>query len=187
MQGFAKRFVFSIVRKSHMTQKTMDVLLDVLGWSMSALLTGITPESSWEGRPLSSAPREYIASGYRGALIQVRGDWEFMSNTLELPHWNNNVNMCWQCRASNVEDGLLWQDFGKAAGWRSTKRSHSSFMAELRDAGIPKPRIFTAVIGLTLSCITVDVLHCVDLGVSAALVGNIFFSAYRRTCGAAAR
>ena len=48
-------------------------------------------------------------------------------------------------------------------------------MDELRGTGAAIPRILSSVIGLTLSCITIDVLHCVDLGVSAHLIGNLFY------------
>ena len=34
--------------------------------------------------------------------------------------------------------------------------------------------LFLLVIGLSLSCLMVGVLHCVDLGVTAHIVGNIF-------------
>ena len=36
------------------------------------------------------------------------------------------------------------------------------------------------LVGLSLACVTVDVLHVVDLGVSAHILGNVFAACVRR-------
>ena len=109
------------MRKRDQSPETLDALWKMFGWSLNALLTGITPEMNWEDRPCDGA-NEFIAEGWRGARIQVRGDWEFYANVLRFPNWATNVNMCWMCQASNIISHLKWQNAGADAGWRSTRR-----------------------------------------------------------------
>ena len=113
-------------------------------------------------------------------MVHVRGDWEFMANTLGLQSWANKVNMCWLCSASNSLPGLLWHDMSDGAGWRATRRTHESYLQDLRNSGAPKPFIFDAIVGLSLPCMTIDVLHAVDLGVTAHLIGNILMDCVKR-------
>ena len=46
-------------------------------------------------------------------------------------------------------------------------------MDYIRARGIPT--LFTVVLGFKLSCVTIDVLHCVDLGIASPIIGNTFF------------
>ena len=113
--GFARRFLFTILKKDSMTTATLDVLWRVFAWSMNALLTGITPERDWNQQPIEGGG-EYIAGGWRGALVQLRGDWEFYANTLGPETWASAANMRWLCSASNTVAHLLWHNFGPDAG-----------------------------------------------------------------------
>ena len=172
--GFARRFVFAIVRKTDLTPETLDTLWTVFAWSMNALLTGVAPEEDWDGRALASGG-EYIAGGFRGALVQVRGDWEFNCQIFKFPYWHESSMMCWQCRASNTILELLWSDAGPAAGWRRTRWSHAEYVEHLRARSQKVPILLSLVIGLTLSCVMVDVLHTIDLGLAAHDIGNVFW------------
>ena len=126
MDGFSKRFVYTIVRKAQMTDGTMPTLLRCFSWSLNLLLTGITPDKNFEGRPCEGGG-QYIAGGWRAACLQVRGDWEFLANTLGFPNWQAGGNMCWLCAAeTSVSQELLWTDMSATAGWRATKRTHQS-------------------------------------------------------------
>ena len=88
LEGFARRFIFAIVRKAEMNPdgSTLDRLWHVFAWSMNALLTGITPSEDWDGHPIAGGGL-FIANRLRGALVQVRGDWEFYYQVLGFPHW----------------------------------------------------------------------------------------------------
>ena len=107
-------------------------------------------------------------------MVQIRGDWEFLANILGLQNWADKHNMCWLCAASNSIPRLMWHDMGAAAGWRATKRTHNTYLEDLRGDGLPTPPIIANTIGLSITCITIDTLHAVDLGVTAHLIGNIF-------------
>ena len=182
-EGFARRFIFTIVRKRVMTTETMDALWKIFSWSMNNLFTGITPSTDWEGRPREGGA-QYVAQGWQGALVQIRGDWEFYANVLGVPNWASALNMCWFCKASNSTPHLLWTLFGLDAGWRPTRRTHNSWIEELTAEGKEQPLLFKLVIGLTLPCLMVDVLHAVDQGVASHVIGNIFLAVIgRRAAG----
>ena len=76
--------------------------------------------------------------------------------------------MCWMCSASNAVGRLLWTAVDDSAGWRATRRMHAAYVAELLAQGRPVPALFSVVIGLLLSCVMVDALYCMDLGITGA-------------------
>ena len=96
-------------RKAEMTGDTLHALWKVFGWSCNSLLRGISPEVDWERRPILGGA--YLDGGYRAALVQLRGDWDFSAVNLGLANWAHNIEMCWQCRASNLDKDLLWGIF----------------------------------------------------------------------------
>lgn len=168
----ATRFVFSCIRKSQICEGTLEALWEYFAWAMNTIQTGLTPRKDWRGVQLKGGGREF-ASGWRGSCIQVRGDWEFFSQSLGLARWDNVANCCWVCKASINQAGFRWTDFGDGAGWRPTIRSHESWLAELAVAGKPVPDIFK-VRGLRLEGVMIDVLHAVDQGLASHVIANIF-------------
>jgi hypothetical protein len=47
-------------------------------------------------------------------------------------------------------------------------------MADLENRGVDVPALARYLVGFNISIVMVDVLHCVDLGISAHILGNIF-------------
>ena len=141
----------------------------MFAWSVNHLLTGITPHQNWDDIDIAGGG-QYIAGGFRGSLIQLRGDWEFLANTLGFENWAAGLNMCWLCSASNTVAHLAWQDFGRRAAWRRTRHSHDEYMHK---RGEHAPLLLRLVIGLSLGCVAIDILHTLDLGVTAHVIGNI--------------
>ena len=80
--------------------------------------------------------------------------------------------MCCLCQASSTLAHLLFTRCGPDAGWRATRRSHESYLAEI---GANIPILFLIAIGLRLECVMIDILHTVDLGVAAHIIGNMFW------------
>ena len=72
----AKRFVFTVFRKSEMTPGTIDAVFRIFAWPMNIMLSGKWPHENWYGRsqPNGGLP---LAEGWCGALCQIRGDWQF--------------------------------------------------------------------------------------------------------------
>ena len=106
--------------------------------------------------------------------MQIRGDWQFYSQAFHFPQWNSSENMCWLCRASNKTARLFWTNFNKNAPWQSTMWTHESYLRHLKSTGVETPALFS-IVGLRVEAVTVDVLHAVDLGIAARIIGDIFF------------
>ena len=83
--------------------------------------------------------------------------------------------MCPFCRASSTIESLAWENCSPDAGWRDTVWEDESYRAFLRESGLAVPALLRHAIGTRIECIKVDVLHTVDLGVGAHIVGNVLF------------
>ena len=172
-----KRFVIAIIKKSHMIAGTLAALFQIINWSFNVLASGITPETDHMGR-LAVGGGRYLAQQFRGILSQVRGDWEFHVSTFKFPSWQGADNMCWMCSASS-RGALCFTNARVDAAWRATRRTHEMFIADFRARGEPLPPLFD-VIGFRLECVMIDILHCMDLGVTAHIVGNIMWLCVRK-------
>ena len=170
----AKRFLFTVVKKSQSDPDTMQAIFKVFAWSMNVLLTGLTPDTDWLMRPLSGGG-SYLAGRWKGALVQVRGDWQFYCEVFGFPQWNGAKRMCWMCKASSTIRHLRWTACGADAGWRATRQTHESYVAELRAAGRRLPVMLGEIVGLRLEGIMIDVLHVVDQGVASRIIANMYW------------
>ena len=158
-----------------MLPTTLDTLLKRLSWSFNVLLTGSYPAHDWLGRriPYSSSSPPQFHSKLRGALVQIRGDWEFYKQAFHFPAWNTKINMCYLCRASNDHNELTFSDFSDDAGWRQTIWTHEKYMRHVRRSALAIPILLSYVHGLRLECVTVDVLHTIDLGITSRILGSL--------------
>ena len=169
----AKRFVFTVLRKSEMTPDTLDTVFDIFAWSMNALLDGITPDFDHLKRPIKGGG-ETIAGGFTGVLAQCRGDWQFYCELFKFPQWNAAERMCWFCDASSTIRHLSWMNMGPTAGWRDHFWTHAEYLAHLADSGIRCPLLQDAI-GFRLEQVMVDVLHAVDQAVASHIIANVFW------------
>ena len=169
-----KRFVFTVIRKAEMVPETLDAILRIFSWSINAVLCGEEPTNGPTGETMGGEPGP-LANHWRGALCQVRGDWSFYCECFKFPQWNCADTMCWMCRASATDPTRLWSDFSETAGWRGTLWTHEAYLAHLIARGETVPVLLALVLGMRLECIMIDTLHSVDQGVTAHIVGNIFF------------
>ena len=104
---------------------TVDKLNAVFGWSMQSLLSGRAPGSRHDGSPWSAADRRFRLLGVltaKAALLQCRGDWEWLTQSLRLRH-PGNENFCWMCNTSHV-GANTFLNVGPDAPWRSTLLTH---------------------------------------------------------------
>ena len=169
-----KRFLFTVLRKSGMHETTLEAALSIMAWSMNALLTGKEPTTDWLGRQVVGGGGD-LASGWKAALCQVRGDWAFYKECFQFPQWNEAIRMCWKCRASSTLPDLLYTDCSPTAGWRATHLTNTDYRRQLRREHLAVPALLGRVIGMRLECIMVDVLHTVDQGVASHVIANIFW------------
>ena len=84
--------------------------------------------------------------------------------------------MCFLCHASSTKPDLLWPNSLANSGRRMMgMKNDEAWRADLRANGVPIPAWLLYVVGLRLDCVMPDVLHTVDLGISAHIIGNVFF------------
>ena len=168
-----KRFLFTVFRKSEAVANTLDTLLSIFSWSMNALARGETPHVDWTGKNIFGGGQRF-GNGWRGILSQCRGDWQYYTEAFYVPAWNCLESMCWICRASSYGD-LSYTNCCRNAPWRDTLWTHESYMEHRRASGLPIPIIVNEVEGFRHELIFIDVLHCLDLGLTAHIVANIMW------------
>ena len=74
------RIPFTVVPKHFCNQQTMDFVLELLGWSLQQMFVGTFPSSCHDGSAFEEAYRQKLSGtslGYRGLLLEIKGDWEF--------------------------------------------------------------------------------------------------------------
>ena len=173
--GSAKdtRLVFTFVKKSDLDTEAYNILWRVFSWSMNCLLSGKFPTEDWLGRiDTSDRAGGTLAENFAGATVLMRGDWQFYSEVMQFPRHNEVRNNCYLCQAGLSNPALRYSDASPAAGWCATCRTNS-YAAELAALGRRVPVLLDTLIGLDIRNIMVDVLHAVDLGVGACVIGNI--------------
>ena len=70
-----------------------------------------------------------------------------------------------------------YTDASDTAGWISGMRTHASFLEELARKGKGVPPLFKYATGLRIHHVMIDVLHIVDQGVTAHVIGTIMLEA----------
>ena len=179
------KFLFTVVKKSDCVADTLETLAQAFSWSMNVCLSGQTPHRSWRGDPMEGGGQD-LALGYRFALAQMRGDWEWFTTLFHFPRWDQAEMMCPFCRASSSIAGHEWSDFSSAAWWRHTVWEHEDYISYLHTTGRAVPVFFRPNIGtygLRLSSVCVDILHTVDQGVGSHIVANtIWYFAVLMAC-----
>ena len=92
------------------------------------------------------------------------------------PSWCGNW-ICWLCQASKDN----YKDFRSSAFWKKNRLTPVAFFAKLRAQGLDPSPLFSAI-GFTLLMVMIDVLHCMDLGCSQDICGNVFREAMPVVC-----
>ena len=170
------RFLMTAIKKSLIVPGTIDAIARVLGWSFNVLLTGLEPMIDELGNPLPPSDARYLAGGFKGVLVKVRGDWEFYNSVFKVPHWKSLGRMCWLCGAvGDPNNALKYSRTDARSPWRATRVSHQAFLRWCRAEGAGIGSFFMYVEGLIIDCIMIDVLHTVDLGIFAHAMANILW------------
>lgn len=172
------RFLYVALPKSSLHGKaTYDVLWDLLVWSLRFLLLGTFPTSRHDGTPWTSkdGKRAKAAGGElccHGVLHQVRGDWQFFVNSFSFNSWTS-TDLCVRCGASNGPPHDFRQ-CGLEASWRRTRKTGMHWIVDRQRQGSHVSPLFGAP-DFDPHDVVPDWLHCVDLGVQADLLGNLFY------------
>jgi hypothetical protein len=167
--------IFKALMSSDATHDSRSALWKVLSWQIRILDSGSYPYADWEGRPYTPEMLEYnlrgqpFAGGYYFPIMEVKGDWEFLCNQLSLEHWNS-AQPCPLCRCDRgLARGVF--NFTAEAEWKGTLYKSSAEWSACHEDRHPIFRLPN----VNIFSVIVDVLHCVDLGVTAHVVGNALY------------
>ena len=163
------RFLYTVIRESDLNDETLDALFADFAFRCNILVTGVHPALLKNGRINPKAGQPINTDGFTAPMIFLKGDWEFHANVVHVPRWDNAINMCPCCSASNTILALLWTQ----NGWRDTKRSHREFLEAMRDQGRTISGIWL-IKTLTVRGFIWDVLHALDLGLSSHVNANVY-------------
>ena len=83
------------------------------------------------------------------------------------------LHMCFKCRATQPRGNAPFTDVSSAALWKQLRYQGTELIKELFDNKKELSPIFSLP-GFEVSYIVIDVLHAVDLGVAADVVGLFF-------------
>lgn len=101
---------------------------------------------------------------------------------VSFPSWASNY-ICWKCEASQT----TYKQFGAKAPWRQKRLTPRGCCSQKQRAASLEPSPLFKAIGFSLNMVMVDVLHCMDLGVSQDILGNIFSEALDWVCAGTSR
>ena len=179
---------------------TFDAILEVFVWSLSVCFEGKWPsqrhdETSFDDvhnrgfsvhkdKPASQTWRVQQANqplGFKALLQQCRGDWMWYKELFSFPSWASN-QLCWRCEATQEN----FRDFGLKAAWRKQRVKPVAFFGRQRAQGLEPSPLFRAM-GFSLDMVLIDVLHCMDLGCTQDILGNICFEALQWVCKGSSR
>jgi hypothetical protein len=108
---------------------TFDPLLKVFAWSMGILKGGAPPSCRHDGSEFT--PQDQRARTAlcvllpRAALLQVRGDWEWLCQCFRFRHYANE-SFCWLCDATHTGP-TSYLNVSQDAPYRQTKITHERF------------------------------------------------------------
>ena len=172
-----QRHILFVVSKSKfcdccMGFHTYQKLMDVIAWSFRCLSLGKSPALRHDGTAFTEEdvkeriPRHALVPHF--ALLQVRGDWEWLAQAFRFP-WPSSTEFCWMCSA-NKQDYI---DFRPTAPHRSSVISHTQYLQSCMAAGII-PSLFQTP-GFLLQHVAVDSMHAADLGCFQDALGSLLW------------
>ena len=164
---FDTKILIYCMDNSRATAETFDVLNSWVVWSLTELQEGKWMSVDPWNRPLKRRHSgDAVAGGFRGVLVQLKGDEKWLQKTLKLvpsgvSHW-----VCPICRA--CKDGhLVYTTHGPNAPHRQTRLTTVEFINEASRGG-PWIRLP----GFSVQLLAFDWLHLVDLAIIPECVAS---------------
>jgi hypothetical protein len=180
----SKRQPLFVLRKTRLCQcgcqgyHTIQEIMAVVAWSCRCLAAGASPSNRHDGTPWSSDDQvARLPSGQplrRAALLQMRGDWEWLEQCFRFRSVNSE-SFCWMCEAYQRRSGPLdYKDFRPDAPHRATRISHEQYMSRCAIEMSQPSHLFQCP-GFKIDHVAVDAMHSADLGTFADAVGSLFW------------
>lgn len=171
------RFLFGCLRSAEVIKpETMQTFWSVLVWSVKALSSGVFPSHDHRGMAFgpgndparAKLANKPLAGGLRGVWAELRGDWKFLRESLNLSqHYGSNL-CCHLCAASKKNPETLYTDFRRDAGHRQTLVNPQQWLMEQLARPIHSPLL--ELPGFNLFRVAFDIMHCVDLGLLQSFI-----------------
>ncbi len=164
-------FLFKSLVRTTGPKKTMPRIWKIICWSLDWLQKGTWPTSDVDGHVFPPHTKEgelagsKLADGYCCVLWGIKGDLEFLSQTLDLNHASSH-HPCVLCRCNTTD--LPWADCRPTAAWL-----HNCWDGDewLNAHGV-RHELFKLP-GVTILNYMPDLLHTKHLGSDAAIYGSV--------------
>ena len=154
---------------------TLQVLFDVIAWSMQCSLAGVAPQARHDGSAWTMMDvQNRLPRGVdlpRFAVLQIRGDWEFLVQAFRFRSYNSQA-FCWMCNATTSGEHS-YLNMADDAPHRATLMDHSAYLRGCAIDGVQPSNLFRCP-GLELRHVGVDSMHAGDLGVFQDIIGGLF-------------
>ena len=157
-----RHWLMSMIHKSSCRNdgSTLDTIWTEIVKSFEILYSGVFPAGH-------AKAGQFIAGGYRFIIFIIKGDLEWIANTLRLEHFGS-LTPCFVCRCDCDDDSRPWTDVRATAGWIGTEWSS---VEEWRDAHPDLHVLFTAP-GVSALNLMPDFMHCKHLGSDQYFYGS---------------
>ncbi len=106
------------------------------------------------------------------ALLQVRGDWEWLSQCFRLRH-PSAEHFCWLCNCC-ATGALSYFNVSPEAGHRGTLLTHEMYIEHCLRSRSQPSSVFASP-GFRLEYLAIDSMHAADLGVFQDALGSLFW------------
>ncbi len=136
-------------------RRTYDAIWSLIAWSFRTMAMGVWPTCRDRGDPFGTSRGDAMRAKragqpfpFVGCLTQIRGDWEFYRDGVQMPAWNRHDMMCWKCRATNQN----FADLSPTGPWQTEAITGLEFLARQVAAG-DRPSALWSVPGMKVQII----------------------------------
>ena len=136
-------------------------------WDLLCCLRGEFLPFDWDGQTISEGHPRFGKKGrimgkYTMAIMQATNDTEHNVNFLNMRHWGCTSPCNW-CQASGSrESSMPYSDFENDSEWMALQTTVEGWLANPIDHPLWQAQ---HLMGITIWCVCLDILHVLDLGV----------------------
>ena len=161
------QLLLAAVPKAAGTKETWKELMETLAWSFTALYDGACPKKDKAGKPMELQKGKRFRKGW---LWAITGDLEWYASEFSWPYSASNY-ICPYCAADQLLEGSTkpFTDMRPSAAWRATVLPPEELKKKFTHP-------LFAIPGVNALSLKLDILHVLDLGVSAYLHGSVLVS-----------
>ena len=144
---------------------------------MCCLAQGVAPACRHDGTAFSPQDELFRLQpgaplGCRAALLQARGDWEWLCQCFRFRHFSSEM-MCFLCDASWTGP-MSFFNVSDHAPHKATLLTHEQYLAQCAQDRATPSALFSSP-GFRLDFVALDSMHCGDLGVFQDAIGSILW------------